>query len=443
MARLWSALAEGESSANSHGKESLHSQKISLDKNECDRYNRILGFSQAKQEHGLDRVGGLGEGKAKPSKGFGFKPSRQPREQTANELTNSQARASPKPSAGEAELISSRSLFATPHAFEQTPSPATSTPTPHTLSSQSGTSATPSLSLSALRDKYLDWLQRHRSNALHREAKRHLQRWCDSVGNREALAIAGADLEAFQDALAGNGHARMYVKKHVTSVRACFNKGVKMGWLPPGFKPFALVEGIRLDPKPLLEGDLPTDAEVKALLDTAQDKPMLHAIVSLYHATGCRTHELIEARVGDFQPQSRTIVLGKHKRSKTLREAIPRTITLNAIAYALLRQHCGGREAGDLIFPNRAGKGFTSVLLDDMFARLRKRAGVREGVTPYSFRHLWISEALAAGVDVLLVARMAGTSVKMIESVYGHFRTQSFTDAMAKVDAMRKARNCS
>jgi len=32
---------------------------------------------------------------------------------------------------------------------------------------------------------------------------------------------------------------------------------------------------------------------------------------------------------------------------------------------------------------------------------------------------------LMAGVDVLLVARMAGTSVAMIERVYGHFRNQS------------------
>jgi hypothetical protein len=44
-------------------------------------------------------------------------------------------------------------------------------------------------------------------------------------------------------------------------------------------------------------------------------------------------------------------------------------------------------------------------------------------------RHLWISEMLIAGVDVLLVARMAGTSVAMIARVYGHFRNQSYQDA--------------
>ena len=54
--------------------------------------------------------------------------------------------------------------------------------------------------------------------------------------------------------------------------------------------------------------------------------------------------------------------------------------------------------------------------------------------------HLWISEMLMAGVDVLLVARMAGTSVAMIERVYGHFRNQSYQDAQAKLDGQRATR---
>ena len=56
------------------------------------------------------------------------------------------------------------------------------------------------------------------------------------------------------------------------------------------------------------------------------------------------------------------------------------------------------------------------------------------------FRRLWISEMLMAGVDVLLVARMAGTSVAMIERVYGHFRNQSYQEAQARLDRERATR---
>ncbi len=38
-----------------------------------------------------------------------------------------------------------------------------------------------------------------------------------------------------------------------------------------------------------------------------------------------------------------------------------------------------------------------------------------------------------AGVDVLLVARMAGTSVATIERVYGHFRNQCYQEPQARL----------
>lgn len=296
----------------------------------------------------------------------------------------------------------------------------------------------PTLTLDGLRTKYLAWLKRHRSALLHREAQRHLQRFADAYGDIPAVEIKASHLEAFQDVLRASDHAPLYVKKHATSVRAMFNRGVRQGWLPPDCKPFVHVEHIRLDPKPLLETDLPSDAEVQALCQHA--KPGLAGMLRVYHATGARTHELCNARVGDFQANARTIVLGKHKRSKTLREPIPRTITLNDTAYAILAKRCEGHAMDAPIFPNRAGKPFTSCLIGDMFARLRDRVGVRQSITIYSLRHLWISDMLQAGVDVLLVARMAGTSVKMVEQVYGHFRTQSFQDAQARLDALRQCR---
>jgi hypothetical protein len=124
---------------------------------------------------------------------------------------------------------------------------AASTPNPEPLSTITGTE---------LKDRYLDWLRRHRSPALHREAKRHLQRWCDAYGALDTTTISGDHLAAFTVSLKAEGHALMYIKKHCTTARACFNRGVKAGWLPPGFKPFANVESIRLDSRPLLEGDL-------------------------------------------------------------------------------------------------------------------------------------------------------------------------------------------
>ena len=115
------------------------------------------------------------------------------------------------------------------------------------------------------------------------------------------------DLEAFQDSLQSQGHAPLYVRKHATTIRTMFNRGVKAGWLPSGFRPFDSAESIKLPPRPLLESDLPTDLEVNALLALAD--PYMADIIRLYHATGARTHELIDARVERLPAQDPAFVL--------------------------------------------------------------------------------------------------------------------------------------
>ena len=105
-----------------------------------------------------------------------------------------------------------------------------------------------------------------------------------------------------------------------------------------------------------------------------------------------------------------------------------------------MARRCEGLTLDAYIFQRPSGGAFSNVNIAERFQTVRKRAGVRVSITIYSFRHLWISEMLMAGVDVLLVARMAGTSVAMIERVYGHFRNQSYQDAQAKLDSERATR---
>lgn len=288
-----------------------------------------------------------------------------------------------------------------------------------------------------LTNAYLEWIKAHRSSALHREAKRHLERWNQLHGEMPCQTLDASHLLSFRETLLARGYAKLYVHKHETTVKAMMNRCIRLGLLPHGFKPFAHVDALHIPQKALLESDLPSPNEVKRLIANA--KPEFAAMLKVYHATGARTHELIETHAGDYQRQSRMLVLSKHKRSSTLREYRPRTIYLNDIANAIINERCHELSHDSLIFPNRNGNQFTSCLLGDMFAMLRTQCKVREHITLYSFRHLWISDMLQAGHDALLVARMAGTSVKMIESVYGHFRSSSLASAQAIMDAMRQS----
>lgn len=173
----------------------------------------------------------------------------------------------------------------------------------------------------------------------------------------------------------------------------------------------------------MTEDDLLTDEEVKALLDYADadlssygtggarrrepDEYRLgHAnpwrgfgeLLRCYHATGARTSELLAVRVADFQPRSRQIVLSSHKRSETLKVPIPRAIALNDEAFAIIQRRCGGRHSIDPVFTQpRNRRPWNRHSVSERFRAIRERVGVRQSITIYSFRHLWISEMLHGG----------------------------------------------
>ena len=243
-----------------------------------------------------------------------------------------------------------------------------------------------------------------------------------------------------------------------------------------------------------------TDAEIDALLKAAVvDLDAYHRLMEeavakrvtnpyegfanmlkCYLHTGARTGELRKVRVGDFLRRTRQVVLGpakkqlsyipsphpalspkgrgdirqlffrrslgKHKTSKTQRVQQLRHIPLNDEGMEIFERFCAGKKKDDPIFTTSDGKLWTRNALYERFNRIKEIAVekdyeiIRNQITIYDFRHLWISEALMAGNDVATVARMAGTSIAMIERTYGHFRNEHLHEAQSKLDQYRANR---
>jgi integrase len=53
---------------------------------------------------------------------------------------------------------------------------------------------------------------------------------------------------------------------------------------------------------------------------------------------------------------------------------------------------------------------------------------------PYHLRHTFATEALAAGVSIFELARLMGTSVKMIDRTYGHLAEDSEDAIRARLE---------
>ena len=292
-----------------------------------------------------------------------------------------------------------------------------------------------------LRRRFIEWVGLHRSEKTRVERARHLDRFVEFCGSTPAESVDSSLTERFAASLFARGYAADYVVKHYASIKAMYRRGVKMGWIPPT-DPFARVEPIPLPPKALLASDLPTPSEVEALIRAGDSFGNMGDLLRLYHATGARTYELLRAKVGDYEAGTRAIVLRQHKTSRTQKDPTPRVIHLSPTASAIVERLRQGRSAAEPLFVRpESTEPYSSVHAAMRFKNVRKRAKVRDSLTLYSFRHLWISEALMAGVDVLLVARMSGTSTKMIETVYGRFRTSSFVEAQDRLDALRGTRH--
>lgn len=341
----------------------------------------------------------------------------------------------------------------------------------HLTSLSEGTRADNVLTCADLIEQFLAWVEEHRSDATFDQRRRDCNRFGNfkvrgrRVFDLPATAIRSDDLKAWLKGCEAKDEQRT-LRHRDTSIRHCWNWGSKypspVSLLPPTFRPFAALEKPYVPPKCLSEVDLITDEEIATLFEAARhDLDSFHRfgpktpreqnpyedfadMLRCYYHTGARTGELAAATVNNFLPKSRQVILGKHKTVKSTHTL--RHITLNDEAVAIFEKQCRGKSPSDHIFNTSDGKPWKPRSLPARFVRIKEIASVlklgeiREQITIYDFRHLWISEALMAGNEVATVARMAGTSINMIEVVYGHFRNEHLHEAQAKLDHARSER---
>jgi integrase len=97
---------------------------------------------------------------------------------------------------------------------------------------------------------------------------------------------------------------------------------------------------------------------------------------------------------------------------------------------------------GPLVFPAPRGG---LVNLDNWRRRLWapavEAAGIARPARPYDLRATFISDALAAGVPVFTVAKIAGTSVRMIERSYGRLLDGAMADIAGRLDGLDAERD--
>lgn len=157
--------------------------------------------------------------------------------------------------------------------------------------------------------------------------------------------------------------------------------------------------------------------------------------------TGARPGELANCDLQDFDGVAGTLTLD----GKTGR----RTVTLSTAAVKHFKRVSRGRIGKQPLLVRD-----TPTLPADVdppeprwdkdnwkkrFKRAVKAAGLPDDVVPYNLRHAAISEFIAAGMDVYVVATITGTSVDMIQRHYGHLRHDRTRELLDKAVMVKGA----
>jgi integrase len=192
------------------------------------------------------------------------------------------------------------------------------------------------------------------------------------------------------------------------------------------------------NPEPRSEELLPfSPAEIDAL--ETELGPTFGPLVTFAAETGLRTNEWVALERRDVD-RSGPAVIVQRRFADGMLTPYPKTVgsrrrvPLSARAQAAL-DRLPPRLDTPLLFPAAKGGhiGLDTWRTREWYPALEAAGLRRRG--PYQLRHTFATEALAAGISIFELARVMGTSVKMIDRTYGHLARDSEQAIRARLDA--------
>lgn len=153
-------------------------------------------------------------------------------------------------------------------------------------------------------------------------------------------------------------------------------------------------------------------AQRRALVDhlPVHAQPFLRALCLLPVRPGA----LAAATVGHLDAKRARLRIASDKAGEG------RVISLSSDALALLREQARGKLPGAPLIAYTDGTEWHKERWKQPITKAARAAKLPPATCAYTLRHSVITDMLTGGMDSLTVARMAGTSLAMIEKHYGH-----------------------
>lgn len=163
--------------------------------------------------------------------------------------------------------------------------------------------------------------------------------------------------------------------------------------------------------------------ERKALIEALPDDAA--ALVRGLCSLPLRPGALSALRVGDFDARRSELVIERDKAGGG------RAILLPDSVVALFKAQAKDKLPKAPLFAQADGSPWNKDAWKGPIKDAVKEAGLPAGATAYTLRHSTITDLVTGGLDLMTVAQVSGTSVRMIEKHYAHLQRDRARDALA------------
>jgi len=248
--------------------------------------------------------------------------------------------------------------------------------------------------------------------------RRHLKEWRQRLEARPALVSRRKKGEPVV-----RQRAPSSVNRDMAVLRAALSKVLSPG--APNSEA-AWQEALKAIPNADGQRTLYLDREErKKLIEsaTAEAKPFIHALCLLPLRPGA----MAALTAGDFDRRTAELTIDKDKTGKPRRIQVPRD------AAELLTQQVKNKLPSAPLFTRACGRAWDKDSWKRPIASAVSAANLPAAATAYTLRHSTITDLVTAGLPLLTIAQISGTSVEMIEKHYGHLASGAAVRALEQL----------
>ena len=215
------------------------------------------------------------------------------------------------------------------------------------------------------------------------------------------------------------------LNRDMTCLRAALNWALEKNWVSDD-RPW------KVPLKPIPNADRQRQVkisreDVNLMISKAQPEivPLLTALTYLPLRPGA----MAALKVSDFNPQSSVLTINKDKGHST------RNLTLPPVVSAFMKLQAEGKSTTAPLIGRSNGNHWDKNSWKDPVKEALIAAGLPNDESIYSLRHIAITTLVQSGADLLSVAQVSGTSLRMIEKNYGHLTPKHSENVLSLLTA--------